>query len=165
MGIWSEPLFTVCYNKDNKIIPNDDVKLNFENTHIRLDHNVTVSGTTTFQESIMSICDCAKIFGYLDDDELNGWNIYFNLLFEQNPNIVHAQAHFFCSDFEFPYVIHKNTTSPVKIEKGVSRHALYTKVNLQCDLEEECPFAFDVEMYKNILFNYPKIFWSEMEIV
>jgi len=171
MGIWSYPITAVCYTKDEKEIEPENVKLDFTNVdkHSPIyklsDHEVIVEGNTTFYDSIMATCDTAKIWGYFIEDEINAWTKYFDLLFKQNEKVNKAQAHFFCSDDEFPYIISKEKDEKIKFYSGRTHNVLYTKLNIDCDLNEEEVFIFDIEAYKKALHKYPKIFWMEIRIV
>lgn len=99
MGIWSKPLFTVCYGSNGEKLSHDKVTLDFTNDHSQAtrlsSHGTLCEGKTTFNESIMTTCDTAKIWGYFDHREICAWNEYFKLLLDQNPIVQEAQAHFF----------------------------------------------------------------------
>jgi hypothetical protein len=168
MGIWSYPITAVCYTKDKKEIESETVKLDFTNVEKESiikdlgNHNIIVEGITTFYNSIMTACDTAKIWGYFSDRELRSWNAYFDLLFKQNKKVNNAHAHFFCADYEFPYIISKEKDEEIKIYSCERHNVLYTKLNIECDLDEDTPFNFDIEEYKKALYKYPEIFWMEL---
>ena len=162
--IFSEPIMTMCYDMNGNIIPTDKVALNFNNTFEfeRLErHGIVTRRTTNFMDSIMSTCYFAKIYGYLEIEEMTAWNKYFELLFSQNPNVVDAHAHFFCSSEHIPYVLCGNRNDrKTKVCVGELNNALYTTVNLN---DEENPFSFSKRMYKNVVANYQKIFWNNVK--
>lgn len=156
MGVWSEPVFAICYDNNKNIIDSKTVMLDFTNLDeddliIRLSsHGTIVNGKTTFHESIMDTCNTAKIYGYLTKDELDAWSDYFNLLFEQNEAVDLANAHFYCSDNEFPYIIsmHRDDKS-VKIYTGQRGNILYSKIETK---DGETYISFDKDLYvKNTL--------------
>ena len=168
MGIWSYPITAVCYTKDEKEIEPENVKLDF--TNVKEDsiikklgnHEVIVEGITTFYDSIMATCDSAKIWGNLTEDELYAWTKYFDLLFKQNKKVNKAQAHFYCMDCKFPYIISKEKDDEIKIYSGEKYNVLYTKLDIECDPDKNEPFIFDEEAYEKALHKYPAIFWIVM---
>lgn len=171
MGIWSEPVFAVCYNKEKQIIDSEKVILTFPNKSCKNErivvfddktrkefglasHGVIIRGKTTFKESIMAISNCAKIYGYFDKVEVEMWNSYFSLLFNQNPDVFIAAAHFYCIDDNLPFYIISKRDKPQKIQvfggTSDSQCVLYTDIIYDDDKESERDIYFEFNKTKYI---------------
>ena len=161
MGIYSFPLFTICFDINGDVIPFDKVILNFtdDQTIDRLDnHGIIINGKTTFEESIMASDDSSKIFGYFDHHECSAWTTYFDILFDQNPNIEEAQAHFYCSDERFPFVFIKSKTENLHVRYGSVHNILYTKLIIE---DDDYDFQIDIDKYKDLVINHKSVFRNE----
>jgi hypothetical protein len=106
MGIWSRPVGVYCEDKHGAAISGKDVKLHFAPNSLALkleSHSTKVREDCSFEESIMTTCDTAQIYGYLDEPELRAWDAYFDVLMALNPDVEVAEAHFYCTDSDMPY--------------------------------------------------------------
>ena len=167
MGIWSRPLFTRCTDKANSVVRSDRVVLSFSEDDACIlsnlsNHSTDVTeGDRTFEEAIMATCDTAKIWGYFDKVELHSWELLFSRLMDQNPHVHEAEAHFYCIDSHFPYVIYKERGGPVRIQHGTDGHCLYC--NLDFGAEEGEEWKFDKDMYRMARDGHDSVFWNAME--
>lgn len=168
MGIWSKPLFTRCTGVDGKPVDNNTVLMTFakddgqERIYNLRRHGADVTqGTRTFDAAIMSIHDCATIWGYFEKAELQSWEQFFTRLLEQNSHVKKAEAHFFCCDEGFPFVIYKKRGERfVRIQHGTEGHCMYSVLNYDDQGNE---WKFDVEMYAKARDEHKKVFWSAMK--
>lgn len=134
MGIDSAPLTTRCVDASGAVVPPATVMLDFTacrdarwldklTNHGMFEDRMT---PCAFHEGVMGTYDTAKIWGYLEAEELQAWTQLFRLLFAQNPRVVQAQAHFFCTDEGFPYVILCHASDGVpRALVGSLGHCLY----------------------------------------
>lgn len=168
MGVWSIPLTTRCYDKEGKLINSENICIDFSKVtqnqtnyiHKLEGHNTIVEGITTFEKSIMATCNSSRIWGYFDIEEKHGWKQYFTILLNQNPNVYDAQAHFYCEDFNFPYVIRMKRNMKLSIKRGHYEHIMYSTINYDATEDEEF-ISFSKDLYFKAL-DYPKKFWSVM---
>jgi hypothetical protein len=160
MGIWSNPVVTICYDKNNELIDTKTVKLDF--THIEIgetlsnleNHDIIVRDITNFDDSVMNACEISKIYGYWNESEQNGWNKYFKIVFEQNDNVYEAQAHFFCQDLDFPYYISCKRNNLISLYVGNKHSVLYT-------IKEKCELSFDKYNYIKCIVEDNDLFLKE----
>lgn len=175
MGVYSVPLLTVGYGKEGERVPVGEIRVDFtriaKNNPVKsLDcEGIIVAGKTTFDESIMAIGgDGSKIYGYFSVHKIEAWNNYFGIIFKQNDNVNELQAHFFCEDGDFPYIVKCERNGKACVKQGEVHSCLYTTLNYKGDLDPEedddydHPFAFDINKYRENLYEHPRIFWFGM---
>jgi len=159
----SIPICTICYEKNNNIVEPEKVIINFDEVIVEspiyqeLYWRIVVEGSITFDESIMATEKTVKI-PFREKQHSNAWKDYFELLLFQNPIVKKAQAHFYNEEFNFPFMIGMSIDRKLMIEIYETNNVLYTKVNLDANIEEEFPFSFDKEMYIQVLHEHPAIF-------
>lgn len=167
MGIDSFRIFTICHCNDSSVIEN--VEVDFTN----IEHlpeiqyvesiGLKVDGIKKFNDIFYTSYGHLRIFGYLDNDAVRMWNKFYDIIFEQNPQVYDIQAHFWCSDERKPFVIRKKRKyDNIRLFIGNENDVLYTKVDYSIDPNDESPTSFDEEKYINLVKIYPKIFWYEM---
>lgn len=151
MGVWSKPLGTVCYGENREILDTTKITMDFYDVlhddpiYSLSQHNVIVDGVTNFNESIMNTCGSAKIWGYLDNNKINAWTGYFNLLLDQNPQVKEAEAHFYCIDEDHPYIIMMKRGGDLIIREGIHNDQIYSKDHYEDD------DSFDMNKYVELL--------------
>lgn len=98
MGCWSRP---VC------VKPNG-LKLDYSKVNASVREHLSHCGyeedsqTTTAEELHSQCVDTAKIYGYLEQEELEAWSALLAEVSRQNSN-TEVEFHFYCSDNQFPF--------------------------------------------------------------
>lgn len=106
MGVWSSPLFTThpdlkvdlgWFRPQNKcgILVNCLTK--FTNEDFETGRVVKLA------EFMSAICDTAKIYGYLDTQNLEKWQDFMTRVADFNPGTKSFELHFFCEDDQTPF--------------------------------------------------------------
>ena len=146
MGIWSYPIGVYCEKGYHDVVSGKDVFVRFDDDTsppiLLSNHStiVSIKEPVSFEESIMATCDCAKIYGYFDDRELEAWETYFDVLMAQNPELTLAEAHFFCTDHDLAYFARKKRGCLLEwLEVSVGNLVCYDIEWYKCNEEDECP--------------------------
>jgi hypothetical protein len=200
MGTWSRPLLTRCYDAAGVLVPPADVRLTLSPTDMSrpwvlklVNHGMLseTAATLTFDEAVMSTCDTAKIWGYLDSAEYAAWVGLGEALFAANPTVAEAQAHFLCTDATMPYAIVVCRSADVTDEApatsvrynvsyartapalggvaafalyGSRNHALYTTVRLDAAAGDGASLlSFSDAAYAAAVDAHPETLWNEMQ--
>jgi hypothetical protein len=163
MGILSVPILVICYDNDGKVI-SEEIKMHIDDETIKSYFNDGMLGMVEKNDiivkpSIMSIGE-VKVWGYLGSDEVKQWSKYFDILLDQNLSVYEVQVHFFCVDNQFPYVIRKKREDKLEMYVGNENNILYTDIN---ESDDEDPFYFNNEKYKDVVLSKSKLFWSQMK--
>lgn len=185
MGTWSAPLFTVCCDKDGKVLEPATVRLQLDKVPTRLSGNgicgeVTQNYDGTLEAAIMSACESAKVMGHLSAAAMRDWDTMFAAVLRQNPEVAVAEAHWWCSDEQRPYLMAYFRTQEAAVQAldwfncrteqtytllGSCGHALWTDPELHLDDEEEYPFRFRADKYRAARLRHPKVFSTALEDV
>lgn len=94
----------------------------------------------------MSCYETAKLWGYLDREEVKAWHLLMQSLAEQNPTVERFEAHFYCTDTQFPYYFsYEVDEGRLRLFKGSNYHVAYFRAREGVEGPE---YQFDVELYK-----------------
>lgn len=170
MGIWSEPLFAVCFDANSGVIDPKQVSIDFSGCDERIEelncHFTKVCEKTNLEDFFASVCDTARIYGYINFRKCIAWTECFRLIFDQNPAVDEIQLHFWCRDEHFPYFVGMyRHESGVSIHRAESGNVMYSDVrDLTLEEQEESErwekfkIDFNKDKYKSFAENHPKRF-------
>jgi hypothetical protein len=102
MGCWSEPIFV---NPSNLTCDKSNIDPRLLDIYFRHCQHDIDKNNNSVDYTHQKLSDCSKIYGYLDDDELDFWKSYLHEISSQNNNITNIEFHLFCSDYDIPYII------------------------------------------------------------
>jgi hypothetical protein len=171
MGIWSECIYVypgdeiVDLSKINKKALEQLSHSGFFNKYLDCSNPTEDKNLSKVSlEEIKSECyDTAKIYGYLDENELNGWNEFLIGLSKQIPN-KNIEFHFYCSDEKLPYYFQYNHEDQiVYLYKGQRNHICYFDANYEYDENnniKSIQTSFNLAKYIN---NYKAIHYGEWD--
>jgi hypothetical protein len=127
MGVWSQPLCVRCVSLDRRAVDAKTVYVTFPNQPpegkhmpevqaVLVGHGVEAVGQVCLESVLMGMCDCAKIWGYLEYGEFVAWEWFFRHVMAQNQHLRSVEFHLYCTDFSVPYCIRasRHATNPLE---------------------------------------------------
>lgn len=133
----------------------------------------------SLQAAFASAHPVSSVYGYLSRAEINAWKELFEAVFDQHRHVAQVEAHWWCADEEFPFVLvqRRPEVSDMVITDGMGVvrgadpvlfvghlwSALWSTVAL-ADVDP-VDVTFDMDKYQTVRARYPESFWMSMQHV